>query len=299
MRAVAILLLSLGVVLAGCASPKTDPAGPQDSGPAAGEEVSSRDPLKDLPQFCDSEDVCDFWDEEFHEYVVYDLDTYVVDALIIPGATPDPLVHVAAMERAVEAWGEGIEALGAPWFTANFTLNTYVIGQDVPPPEALADPEVIVVAAGGTKTIFGIGLEPKQIACILLGEGTGHSHEGAEVFAADCTGAGFTCVALNVAGGRGEERDLYDLVAHEVGHCLGAGHVGDAGDFRSRYAPIEDIMSYQSNATQVHCVSNINARVLEGVYGHLMGRPEEEWLPRGSFYAMDPSEYAQVECQNP
>jgi hypothetical protein len=75
--------------------------------------------------------------------------------------------------------------------------------------------------------------------------------------------------------------------------------VGDALDFRARYAPIPDIMSYDFNPEQVGCVSNLNVRTLEGVYAHLLDRPEEEWLPRGSFNSIDPLDYMQVECANP
>jgi predicted metalloprotease len=99
-------------------------------------------------------------------------------------------------------------------------------------------------------------------------------------------------------GAPGDFAQAY-VIAHEVGHCLGVGHVGDALDFRARYAPVPDIMSYDFNPEQVGCVSNLNVRTLEGVYAHLLGRPESEWLPRESFNSMDPLDYMQVECANP
>lgn len=297
-------LLVLGALalatLSGCLD--DDGLDDADGSPGPVEGGTSYD-LSQLPQFCEDEEACDFWDESFHEYVVYDLDTTVLDVLVVPAATPDPLVHLDASRLAVENWRDGIEELGAPWFTENFTMNVYTLGVDVPPPEALQDPEIVVLSGGATETLVGIGLEPKQIACTLLGDGAEahdvHTHGDVEVRAADCTGYGFTCFAINAAGAPGGERDLYDLIAHEVGHCLGAGHVGDALDFRSRYAPIWDIMSYQSDPEQVHCVSNLNVRVLEGVYAHLLDRPQEEWLPRGSYLAFEPAQYDQVACENP
>ena len=302
MRHMLLALLVASAALAGCAADSDAPTqeAPEEEPP---EEESPAFSLEGHPEFCDSEAACDFWDEKYHEYVVYDLDTTVLDVLIVPPASPG-LDHVDASRAAVEAWHAGIEELGATWFTDNFSMNVFVLGQDVPTPDALADPEIIVVSAGATETLVGIGLEPKQILCPLAGEGArrvydAHRHDGMEVFAADCTGTGFTCVALNVAGAPDGKNDLYDLIAHEVGHCLGAGHVGDALDFRARYAPVQDIMSYQSDPAQVHCVSNLNVRVLEGVYAHLLERPEDTFLPAGSFLEGEPAEYAHVACADP
>ena len=295
-----LLALILGLTaLAGCIDSAT---------PAAVEGASADDgtdsagfTLDGHPEFCEAEEGCDFWDEQYHQYVVYDLDTTVIDVVILPPAgmtTPD---QIAASRQAVQAWSDGIEELGADWFTEAFEMNVYAVGIDVPSLDAVSDPEVIVISTSA-QGILGIGLEPKQFGCIILEESTlvdygGHAHEGGYVQAADCTGTGFTCFAINLAAT--DARGLYDLIAHEVGHCLGAGHVGDAGDFRARYAPIEDIMSYQDNPEQVHCVSNMNVRNLEGVYAHLLDRPEEEWLPRGSFMPFEPAMYAQVACENP
>lgn len=303
MRTLPVLAVLCLAALSGCLDDDA-PLDGSDGSPGGGPDLGRPYDLSQLPQFCEEESACDFWDEAFHEYVVYDLDTTVLDVIVVPPATPDPLVHTDAARLAVENWRDGIEELGTTWFTANFTMNVYTLGVDVPTPEALADPEIVVLSGGATETLVGIGLEPKQIACTLFGDGAErtyepHRHGDVDVRAADCTGYGFTCFAINAAGAPGGERDLYDLVAHEVGHCLGAGHVGDALDFRSRYAPIWDIMSYQSDPEQVHCVSNLNVRVLEGVYAHLLDRPQETWLPAGSYLEYAPADYAQVACENP
>lgn len=272
---------------------------PRGSGNQPGSNQSIETFLEEHPSFCDAEASCDFWDMDYHGLVVYDLDTTVLDILIVPGATADPLGHTEASRKAVQAWHDGVQELGQAWFKENYALNVYVIGQDVAPPEALSDPEVVVVL-GGVEVLAGIGLEPVQLACILK-DGPDHAHHGMEIFAESCAGTDFVCYALNIAGAPGAkgERDLYDLVAHEVGHCLGAGHVGDADDFSAQYVPVEDIMSYQTDPDHVHCVSNLNVRILEGIYAHLLGRPEEEFLPGGTYYAMSPLDYTQVECANP
>lgn len=309
MRTVAVLLLASTLLVAGCAAP-ADVAGadPDRDSPSAPPPLHP----EGTPEFCESEDVgipsgpfaggCLFWDEDYHEFVVYDLDTTTIDVVILPSAGPDA-VGLAASRMSVEAWESGIRAFASPWFNESFEMNVFVVGEDVPSLDAVQDPEIVVVSTGALG-ILGIGLEPKQLGCQLVSEGGAtvreypvHRHGKVEVRASDCTGTGFTCFALN--SGDADLRELYDLIAHEVGHCLGPGHVGDALDFRSRFAPTEDIMSYQSNPDQVHCVSTLNVRVLEGVYAHLLDRPEEEWLPRGSYYAMSPLDYAQAECANP
>lgn len=296
MRTLLVALLAGTLGLAGC----VDVPGVVDTA-SSDERDAGGFTLDGHPEFCESEDACDFWDEQYHQYVVYDLDTTVIDVVIVPPfgmSTPD---QIATSRLAVQAWSDGIEALGQPWFVDAFQMNVYAVGVDVPSVDAVSDPEIIVISTSA-QGILGIGLEPKQIGCQIIGEEPqadygGHAHEGGYVAASDCTGTGFTCFAINVGGA--DPRGLYDLIAHEVGHCLGAGHVGDALDFRARYAPVEDIMSYQDNPEQVHCVSNMDVRNLEGVYAHLLDRPDEERLPRGSFMAFDPAEYMQVECENP
>ncbi|MFA5944197.1 MAG: reprolysin-like metallopeptidase [Candidatus Thermoplasmatota archaeon] len=299
-----VALLALAILpLAGCL---------EGSDPAADAEPTAPSPQapapihpEGTPEFCVDEDTCTFWDEDFHEFVVYDLDTTVIDVLIVPPAG-NAVDGIAASQMAVQAWEDGIRAFAAPWFNDSFEMNVYVVGVDVPDASAVQDPEIVVLTASAApSTIVGIGLEPKQLACAVLADGGDarelypvHSHDGMSIVAADCTGTGFTCFANNV-GAALDMINLYDLIAHEVGHCLGGGHVGDALDFSARYAPTEDIMSYQNNATQVHCVSNLNVRVLEGVYAHLLEQPEELWLPRGSFYAMSPLDYERTTCANP
>jgi hypothetical protein len=99
------------------------------------------------------------------------------------------------------------------------------------------------------------------------GQGTGTYHEE------DCEGAGGNvCFAVNGAidptPGMDIDYDnpvvnlpfgLFNLVAHEVGHCLTLGHVGDALDHSSKTVPTWDIMAYTDDpAGQTKCVSTLD-----------------------------------------
>lgn len=310
LRVVALASLLAGALLSGC----TQTADLQAAlgGPAAadapahdsrGIPVTLAPDANATVEGCKSESGCDFWDDDYHEYTVYDVDTPAIDVLVVPPASPAAMQEVAVVKEAVTAWGEGVQALGEDWFRDNFTLNTYVVGLDVVPPEALADPEIVVFAAEfNPALLFGIGLEPAALLCQAIGQDTlhaypDHQHGDVLVRAANCANTGFLCYAINTNFALNEQGLVYmqDLVAHEVGHCLGGGHVGDALDFKAKAVPFQDIMSYE-HGDAVHCVSNLNVRVLEDVYASLVGRPELDLLEAGDFYAMNATAYRHVVC---
>lgn len=102
------------------------------------------------------------------------------------------------------------------------------------------------------------------------GQGTGTYYEE------DCDGAGGNvCFAVNGAidptPGMDVDYDnpavdlpfgLFNLVAHEIGHCLTLGHVGDALDHTSKTVPTWDIMSYTDDPEgQTKCVSTLDVEV--------------------------------------
>jgi hypothetical protein len=273
------------------------------------------------PEFCDEnqqgngltgKEDCTFYDEIFHGYTLYDIDTTKIDVLIVPPASPEAARDIVTLRLAVESWRDGIYELGEPWFVEHFQMNVYVAGEDIIPADALEDPEIIVIAAEANPAVlFGIGLEPfdflgLESPCRNGGEASrsyeDHAHDGMAIKAAECEEGGFTCAAINTNFLAGGGHRMYDLVAHEVGHCLGPGHVGDALDFAAKRVPISDIMSYTTIEGQVHCVSNLNVRVIEGIYGDLIAsRPETAapLLNAGEFVHMHPGDYHNVECANP
>ena len=313
-----LVLALLGALLAaGCVSeggvvePGADPgpAAPAPAPPAPAQDASPVEaaaPPPEEPTFCSSESTCDFWDDDYHGYALYEPDTAEIDVLVVPSASADSARDTQVARAAIQAWDDGVDALGATWFAAGFTIRLYVLGQDQVPDEAMQDPEIVVLMNEHDPfVLLGLGLEPKQYACGILGletesERLVHAHDGMRIVAADCTGGvtGNVCFAINTNFLFGSSVYLYDLVAHEVGHCLGPGHVGDALDFSAKRVPVQDIMSYQHDDAQVHCVSTLNLRVMEGLYGHLLGQTGAR-LHAGDYYAMPRSQYSHVDCANP
>jgi hypothetical protein len=248
---------------------------------------------------------CEFWDNDHHEYILYEVDTSSIDVLILPPATPfAALGDMDILRSSVQAWDDGIDALGPAWLASGVDIRTYVIGEDVPPASALQDPEIIVATAEYNPVVlFGIGLQVPIGVCTQQGGVAStlfqHAHaDGASsVQAVQCQSGGIQCVVLNTNFLLGGERRLYDLNAHEVGHCLGIGHVGDALDFDAKTVPLTDIMSYNDVPSQVHCVSTLNIRAFEAVYAPLLGQAGGQGP--GTYVHQAPSAYGQVACANP
>lgn len=309
MKSLHFVLLVATATLGGCLDGESTDE-PTDDAPMP--DSKSTYPFAGMTQYCRNNETCDFWDHQFHEGAVYELDTLTIDALILPVPGVDSMAATKNARMATATW-QNVTALAAPWFAENFTLNAYAVGIDVPSADAVTDPEIIVVSESAQRST-SIGLNAEQVACSVTGGLAGapfvpgslatrtypvHEHDGMAIFAGDCITGGFRCVALNFAGALGGSNPLYDLVAHEVGHCLGASHVGDALDFNARYVPEADIMAYADNPSRVSCPSSLNARVMEGIYAHLAGQDVPEWFQTGGYYAMDPWDYVQVECPLP
>ena len=310
---VLLLALSAALVAAGCVS---QPAAPGPSAPADPHSPPRAPPADDDegpaqhaadvpgedPTFCSQARGCDFWDDDYHEYVLYEVDSMDVDVLIVPSASRDAAQDTPAIRAAVEAWETGIAQLATSWMADGFNMDVYLLGTDRVPQEALDDPEIVVLAAEYNPVLlFGIGYQLPPTPCrgAAVKEYAPHEHHGMSIRAAQCEEGGFTCMALNTNFLLGSKTQLYDLVAHEVGHCLGVGHVGDALDFSAKRVPVDDIMSYQETPTQVHCVSTLNVRVLEALHAPLVGETVSQPVQADDYYTMPRSQYSQVDCPNP
>lgn len=252
---------------------------------------------------CTTSSGCEFWDNNYHEYILYSVDKTTLDVLILPPVSPFATSDLVILEQSIQAWEDGIDALGPAWLSSGLDINIYALPLDVPPQEALLDPDIIIVSAEYNPfLLFGIGYQVPFGLCTQQGGVANtifqHSHGKASgVMAVQCERGGRQCVVVNTNFLLGGERRLYDLNAHEFGHCLGIGHVGDALDFDAKTVPLTDIMSYNDVPSQVHCVSSLNIKALEAVYAPLLGQPGGQGP--GTYVHMAPSAYSQVSCANP
>jgi hypothetical protein len=218
------------------------------------------------------------------------LDSPKVDVLILVPLSPFAERDMRIMRQAIEMWEGGIdylaEEMGMPWLTdVDFRITVDAVGNvDTYP---VMDPEVVVIAsnpAGG----IGIGIDPTQflneleiydtdgVPChgitnpfdfgtweAMPGFDSHHSRDEG-VYVEDCGGAGGNvCFAVNGAidpvPGTTDFFSLFDLITHEVGHCLTIGHVGDGAEGSWGVVPTNDIMSYSEDPPgRSKCVSTLD-----------------------------------------
>lgn len=258
-----------------------------------------------------------FNDGCYHQYLLYNVDTPHVDALILPPVTGNNAVRdITLIEQSVAAWDAGIEQLAEPWFRDGFDLDWYRVGIDPVPNEALWDPELVVVSASYNPVRFGllgIGLETPVSSCHGLSFPIESEEEARAIpnlhwhpdslwasARAECGNGGYTCFVINMealGNTAGQRRNMYDLVSHEFGHCLGIGHVGDATDFTTAAFPSKDIMAY-AVGNHVHCVSTMDLRALEYTYAHLLGQAPNR-NTAGKYMRSHPSAWDDVNCAEP
>lgn len=156
-------------------------------------------------------------------------------------------IYRRAIEATVVDFGRGIEAFGRPELTSKFEMRVFVVGRDVPPADALASPDVLIVADDVEKAgILGVtfrGLMLARSACVI---DVGQQWNG------------------YVSGAA-----MYNIAGHELGHCLGLDHVTSH--------PEHDLMyEYYTHptydpTTHRHCVSTLDVKGVEAATQHLWG----------------------------
>ncbi len=218
------------------------------------------------------------------------LDSPKVDVLILVPASPTAERDMRIMRQAIEMWAGGIDYLagemGLPWLKeVDFRISVDAVGNvDTYP---VVDPEIVVIAsnpAGG----IGIGIDPTQFLNelqILDTDGVPchgvqnpfafeswaaldgfdqHHGKSEGIYVEDCGGAGGNvCFAINGAidpvPGTTDVFGIFDLITHEVGHCLTLGHVGDGAEGSWGKVPTNDIMSYSEDPPGMSkCVSTLD-----------------------------------------
>jgi hypothetical protein len=229
------------------------------------------------------------------------LDSPQVDVLILVPVSPTAERDMRIMRQSIEMWEAGISHLAGEleldWLAEGMQFHVTVDAVD---PSGgggefttypIVDPEIVVIATNPVGGI-GIGIDPVDFFGFPNGgEGFCHgianpfdfgmweslpgfdSHHEARsgTYVEDCGGAGGNiCFAVNGAidptPGEGPLADLFslfDLVSHEVGHCLTIGHVGDGAEGKWGGLPPNDIMAYDTDPPgRSKCVSTLD---VEGV----------------------------------
>ncbi|MCW2681574.1 MAG: Thrombospondin type 3 repeat, partial [Frankiales bacterium] len=225
------------------------------------------------------------------------LDSPIVNVAVLVPVSPTAERDMRVMRQAVEMWGGGIDHLAKQmnmdWLAegVQFNVTTKLVPVDANglPTQAvnLVKPKIVVIAtnpAGG----IGIGINPTDFlgeVGFTDGQGVpcgsipdpfnmaswekrpgfdGHHKELGGIYVERCDGAGGqVCFSVNGAvdplPGKTDFFSLYDLVAHETGHCLTLGHVGDGAEGPWGVIPTADIMAYSSDPVDVaKCVSTLD-----------------------------------------
>jgi hypothetical protein len=226
------------------------------------------------------------------------LDSPTVNVAVLVPVSPFAERDMRIMRQAVEMWDGGLHKLSKEmnlgWLSkgVKFNVTTKLVPVDANglPTQAinLVKPKIVVIA---TNPVGGIGIGIDPVAFVgelgLTGESGApcgsipnpfsmmawearpgfDAHHGEGVggtYVQQCDGpGGQVCFSVNGAvdpvPGVTDFFSIYDLVAHETGHCLTLGHVGDGADGPWGPTPTNDIMAYSSDPVDVSkCVSTLD-----------------------------------------
>ncbi len=231
------------------------------------------------PAFTDSEAVC------HHERTGQNfLDSPQIDVLILaPLTEPERTLRLA--QQSIDMWEGGIDLLadqmGLDWLAEGVDFHVTVDRID-PDGEGggefttypIVDPEIVIVTGVNPVGTLGIGIDPVGLnACHGIQNpfdleawevlpGFDSHHDGRDgIYNEDCGGAGGnTCYAVNTTIDTSVFAwdSMFDLISHEVGHCLSVGHVGDGAEGGWGGLPPDDIMAYSEGGPGTKCVSTLN-----------------------------------------
>jgi hypothetical protein len=227
------------------------------------------------------------------------LDSPEVNVAVLVPVSPAAERDARVMREAVQMWDGGIHSLAdqmnLQWLSkgVHFHITTDLVPVDANglPTSVirLVQPKIIVIAtnpAGG----LGIGIDPvafvKEAGLDVFGPGGApcgtfanpfsmqqwltvpgfddHHGELGGIYVHRCDGPGGNiCFSINGAvdpiPGKTDFFSIFDLVAHETGHCLTLGHVGDGADGPWGPIPTNDIMAYSSDPVDLaKCVSTLD-----------------------------------------
>ena len=232
------------------------------------------------------------------------LDSPQIDVLVLVPASSAPERDMRIMRQAIDMWEGGIDYLaaemGLQWMADGVDFHVTVDYFDPTgenggefTTEPVIDPEIVVIATNPVGAL-GIGIDPvdffgfDELPCLPVDNPfdieqweavpgfNDHHEERSGTYSEDCGDAeggqsgGNVCFAVNTTidafPSPGAALSLFDLVAHEVGHCLTVGHVGDGAEGYWATTPTNDIMAYDADPPGLNkCVSTLDVEGLATV----------------------------------
>lgn len=171
-------------------------------------------------------------------------------------AQPLASSYMKATEKVIGDWRRAVDAFGSSWLRSHLKLNIYVLGHDVPPAEALREPEIVMVWDASKLNVLGYSIRPG------FSLGTLGQNASSDMARAPCITdvSKFYTTSFSYP-------DMYNIVGHEFGHCLGLQHSTGpepAADLDIIHAIYEHDIGLAG--TPLHCPANLNVKGLELVY---------------------------------
>lgn len=161
--------------------------------------------------------------------------------------------YTRAMRDVVADWKLAIQTWGSAHLKNDLQINAHILGCDAGAP--FTSPEIVVATYEASGPVLGASVSGDPCLVTMSRLGT-------------------VGLSGNVTGRSFNYEDMYSVIAHEFGHCLGQGHTGDldGGAAGDPGHPNEDVMegSYGhpigSAQSHKHCPSNLNVKVMEEVF---------------------------------
>ncbi len=167
-------------------------------------------------------------------------------------ANPCTSSYTQATRDAISDWKTAIQT----WGSANLktvVINYHILGCD--PGSPFTNPEIVVAMYPTSGPVLGVSMSGDP--CMVL-----MSTIGTVQLSGQITGRSFNY------------ENMYSVITHEFGHCLGQGHTGDlnGGTAGDPGHPADDVMegSYGygigTAGSKKLCASNLNVKVMEEVF---------------------------------
>jgi hypothetical protein len=192
----------------------------------------------------------------YRQPLSFEWDTTSLDVLIVPPAhgqvlngngilngfqmselNPQANTYMAAILESIGDWRQAVDQFGSASLKGRLVINDYVMGSESVPPEALAEPEIVVMTDETKGPILGAAISSRVTPCVV---------DASKLFVTSFT-----------------YNDMYSVGAHEFGHCLGLDHVGRPNT-DLMYATYPFAPGDTGNPKQ--CISNLNVAGLELVF---------------------------------